>query len=120
MEGYYSHVPPGDYRFEVMACNEDGVWSQEAAALALTVLPHFWETWWFLGSSALAALGAAGKTARRVARRRTRQHQEQLARTRALERERIRIAQDMHDDPGSRLTRLAHLGRHDDARQPLV
>lgn len=38
----YSHLPPGDYVFHVVACNNDGVWNDAAATLAFTVLPYFW------------------------------------------------------------------------------
>ena len=40
---FYSYVPPGNYRFRVIACNSDGVWSETGANLGLTVLPHFWQ-----------------------------------------------------------------------------
>ena len=43
----YSFIPPGDYLFHVIACNNDGVWNETGASLAFTVLPHFWQTWWF-------------------------------------------------------------------------
>jgi len=42
----YSHLSPGDYTFHVMAANRDGVWSGEST-LQITVLPRFWQTWWF-------------------------------------------------------------------------
>ena len=107
---YYNHLPPGDYRFEVMACNNDGFWSQEAAALELTVLPHVWETTWFrLVGFATGMAGLVG-TGWLIARRRARRRLANLERTAAIERERTRIARDMHDEFGSRLTTIANLG----------
>ena len=57
----YSHLSPGQYRFRVSAANRDGVRSNEAT-LALTVLPRFWQTWWFrsLAVLALAAVPILG------------------------------------------------------------
>ncbi len=44
---YYTNVPPGRYRFEVMACNEDGVWSKSPAVLTFALKPHFYQADWF-------------------------------------------------------------------------
>jgi ligand-binding sensor domain-containing protein/two-component sensor histidine kinase len=44
----YTNLKPGEYRFLVQACNEDGVWNTEAAAFSLKLLPHFYETAWFI------------------------------------------------------------------------
>src|SRR5204862_2981439 len=49
----YNYLKPGTYHFRVSACNNDGVWNELGAAIGLQVLPHFWETWWFLSSLAL-------------------------------------------------------------------
>jgi signal transduction histidine kinase/ligand-binding sensor domain-containing protein len=108
---FYSQLPAGDYRFRVIACNNDGVWNEAGAALAFTVAPFFWRTWWFAGSSALAALVAVAWIARHFTRRRMQRRMEQLERQRALERERTRIAQDIHDDVGASLTRIAMLSQ---------
>jgi len=43
----YTNLDPGRYVFRVRASNKDGVWSQEAATLALTITPPYWKTWWF-------------------------------------------------------------------------
>lgn len=45
----YTNLPPGDYSFEVKACNSDGVWTDETFAYALVVNPFFYETLWFNG-----------------------------------------------------------------------
>jgi signal transduction histidine kinase len=104
---FYSRLPAGDYRFRVIACNNDGVWNSEGAALAFTVAPFFWQTWWFVGSCALLALVGVAMLARYITRRRMLTKMEQLERQRALERERARIAQDIHDDIGTSLIRIA-------------
>src|SRR5262249_42831056 len=44
---HYSYVRPGSYNFRVLACNNDGVWNEQGASLAVIILPHFWQTWWF-------------------------------------------------------------------------
>jgi PAS domain S-box-containing protein len=46
---YYTNIPPGSYRFEVIACNDDGVWNEVGASLELELLPYFYETPWFRG-----------------------------------------------------------------------
>src|SRR5262249_27633151 len=43
---FYSYVPPGDYRFRVIACNSQGVWNTAGASLALSVAPHVWQAHW--------------------------------------------------------------------------
>jgi signal transduction histidine kinase/ligand-binding sensor domain-containing protein/DNA-binding response OmpR family regulator len=52
---YYTGLPPGEYTFRVKASNNDGVWNEEGAALTFTLLPHFYQTAWFI---ALCVAGA--------------------------------------------------------------
>jgi len=43
----YTNLPPRNYRFHVIACNNDGVWNQEGAVLEFGILPAFYQTLWF-------------------------------------------------------------------------
>ncbi len=52
---YYTNLPPGNYRFRVMACNNDGVWNEDGAAFAFYLRPHFYQTYWFYALCVLAA-----------------------------------------------------------------
>ena len=63
----YTNLPPGDYRFEVMAANNAGVWNQQPAVLVLSVPARFHETLWFwlLPLSGLLLLFALGYQWRR-------------------------------------------------------
>jgi signal transduction histidine kinase len=108
---YYSYLKPGDYTFRVIACNNDGVWSESGPTLAFTVLPRFWQTWWFTGGAVLAGIGAVGGAARYITRRRLHKKMERLERQRVLENERSRIAKDIHDDLGSNLARIMMLSQ---------
>ena len=59
---YYTNIPPGNYRFMVIARNAEGTWNSKGATLDLTLEPHFRQTVWFyslVASSALALLATA-------------------------------------------------------------
>ncbi|MBK1891726.1 two-component system sensor protein [Undibacterium sp. 14-3-2] len=43
-EAFYTNLGPGQYRFRVIAANEDGVWNNEGAALDLVITPFFLQT----------------------------------------------------------------------------
>jgi signal transduction histidine kinase len=107
----YSPLPPGPYVFQVAACNNDGVWNMSGASVALTVLPYFWQTWWFGTAIVLAASGMVAASVRSVTKRRMRRKLETIERQRLLERERTRIAKDIHDDLGASLTRITLLSQ---------
>ncbi len=93
-EAFFTNLSPGNYRFNVIACNNDGVWNETGATLDFTLLPAFYQTRWFL----LLCVATAGCLAwagyqwrvRQVTARLDLQFQERLA-------ERTRIAQDLHD-----------------------
>ena len=106
---YYSHIPPGDYRFQVQACNNDGVWSDGSARLSFAVLPAFWQTLWFRMLGGILTAVAGGGIVWLDARRRMRRKLERIEREQAIERERSRIARDIHDDLGAGLTRISLL-----------
>ncbi len=55
---FYTRVPGGRYRFQVLAANNDGVWNESGAALPFRLGLHFYETWWFEVLVALALVGA--------------------------------------------------------------
>lgn len=107
----YSYLPPGQYTFRVIACNNDGVWNETGASLAFIVLPYLWQTWWFQGCALACGAGAVSAGVLWATRRRVRRKLEQLERQRALERERARIARDIHDDLGASLTRISMLSQ---------
>ncbi|MCS6995237.1 MAG: diguanylate cyclase [Anaerolineales bacterium] len=52
----YTNLPAGTYNFVVYAANNDGQWTRTPAQLQITVLPPWWETWWFRGLSFLLLL----------------------------------------------------------------
>jgi signal transduction histidine kinase/ligand-binding sensor domain-containing protein/DNA-binding response OmpR family regulator len=44
---YYTNIPPGNYRFRVIACNNDGVWNEAGASFKFYLKPRFYQTYWF-------------------------------------------------------------------------
>jgi ligand-binding sensor domain-containing protein len=92
----YNYLPPGTYRFRVQACNNDDVWNEVGASLAIIMLPQFWQTWWFrtllVAAVLLIFVGA---------------YELRLASERRLTGLRLRIARDLHDEVGSNLGSIA-------------
>jgi len=86
----YTNLAARTYTFRVQGSNNDGVWNSKGVALAVTILPPWWETWWFRGILLLmaASLGLAGYRAR--IRQLNIRFEDRLA-------ERTRIAQELHD-----------------------
>jgi ligand-binding sensor domain-containing protein/signal transduction histidine kinase len=106
----YSNPPPGKQRFEVRAANSDGIWNELGESVEFEVLRPWWRTWWFI---ALAVAGSAllvATVVRVILRRRLERGLAELRQQQALANERSRIAADMHDQLGSRLTQICLLG----------
>jgi ligand-binding sensor domain-containing protein/two-component sensor histidine kinase len=95
-EAFYNNLGPGSYRFHVRACNNDGVWNEAGIVLPIVLAPHFWQTWWFK----LMIPVAVGLVLFAWYRFR-------MAQLREIERLRVQIAADLHDDVGARLTKVA-------------
>jgi len=93
-QAFYTDLPPGDYRFQVIASNNDGVWNESGASLAFSIAPMFYETSWFAALCIAAGIGALWL----LYLIRVRQV-EMRVRMRLEERviERERIARDLHD-----------------------
>jgi signal transduction histidine kinase/ligand-binding sensor domain-containing protein len=106
-QAFYTNLDPGEYTFRVKASNNDGVWNDEGLTVRLTIVPPFWMTWWFRGLAAIGLLGIAGGAIRYVELRKIKARLARLEQERAMERERTRISQDMHDELGANLTSLS-------------
>jgi len=96
-EVHFPKLPPGRYRFSVRAVLGAGAMSPAARA-TFAILPPLWQRWWFIALAMVTAFGL-GYRAYRM----------RLAHLLAIERVRIRIATDLHDDLGSSLSRIAIL-----------
>lgn len=93
-EAYYTNLGPGDYRFRVIASNNDGVWNEQGTSVQLSIAPAFFQTTWFAALGVLGGLGVAWLLYLLRLRRlglhiRTRLHERHL--------ERERIARELHD-----------------------
>ena len=93
-EVFYTDLRPNQYRFRVVASNNDGVWNNEGATLTFTVLPAFYQTRAFLAGVTLLAAAALWGMYRfrlsRAAAQLNARFEDRLS-------ERARIAQALHD-----------------------
>jgi len=48
-QAFYTHIPPGEYSFKVIAANSDGIWNEIGASTSFTLKPFFYESPWFIG-----------------------------------------------------------------------
>jgi signal transduction histidine kinase/streptogramin lyase len=92
----YNYLPPGQYKFQVRAANNDGVWNDAGATVTFELRPHFWQQWWFSAAAILLIIGLVWLA-----------YYIRMARLRELERLRLRIARDLHDDVGANLASMA-------------
>jgi signal transduction histidine kinase/ligand-binding sensor domain-containing protein len=106
----YGALPPGRYQFQVMYSGSQDTWRGMAEPLVLDIVPRYWERRWFQALCAFVVLGGATASARAVERSRTKRKVERLELQQTMEKERRRIAQDLHDDLGAGLTEIMLLG----------
>lgn len=92
----YTNVPPGEYVFRVRGANNDGVWNEAGTSVRVTITPPFWQTGWFRLLVGILIVGALVLAYRIRVRHLLK-----------VERLRLRIASDLHDDIGSRLASVA-------------
>ena len=103
----YTHLDPGEYVFRVRATNDAGIWDQDGPEVLVRIVPPFWQTWWFRSGVALLVIGVMFATYQyRVnALKREQQAQQEfsLQLMELQERERKRIAGELHDSLGQDL-----------------
>jgi signal transduction histidine kinase/ligand-binding sensor domain-containing protein len=104
---YFTHLPPGEYSFKVLAANAEGVWNETGASLKITITPPFYQTLWF---GALCVLLVGGilffgyrRRIENLEAKRTAQEEFSRQLMESQEKERQRIAAELHDGLGQDL-----------------
>ncbi|HOW31959.1 MAG TPA: triple tyrosine motif-containing protein, partial [Bacteroidales bacterium] len=105
----YRNLPPGKYRLLVKCTDAYKNISGEVCLLTIRIKPPFWKTWWFAIFSAIALLCITILIVRKLQEMRYRDKLHKLEKQNAVNRERLRIAKDMHDEVGASLTRISIL-----------
>ncbi|HKW31217.1 MAG TPA: two-component regulator propeller domain-containing protein [Verrucomicrobiae bacterium] len=109
---HYGRLPYGHYRFHLAVRDADGKWRDVAETFAFVVpTPLYFQTW-AIGLYGLTAIALIVAIVRTVSHRRLRSALARLEAQQSLERERMRIARDMHDEMGSKLTKISFLSEH--------
>lgn len=106
---YYNSLPFGTYQFHVQETTAMGVPTGIDAQLAVIVPEPYWKKPWFSGAIALVVVLIIMSIMRYIVWQRTRREMMHLRNQRALEQERLRIAHDIHDDLGARVTQISLL-----------
>jgi signal transduction histidine kinase/sugar lactone lactonase YvrE len=105
----FSTLPTGRHELYVRSTNMEGAWLDNAVSVAIIIHPAWWQTWWFRLLVVLSLVIIAALLVRSYIRRRLEKQRMMLEKRQAVERERTRIATDMHDDLGAGLSRIKFL-----------
>ena len=116
----FTRLPAGDYIFHVTACNSAGIWNEKGVALAFSVEPFVWQQLWFRLVILFGLVSGVGFIVRFYQRRKFQARLRKLEQEAFLQKERARIAKDLHDELGANLTQISLLGKltHHDLAEP--
>jgi signal transduction histidine kinase/sugar lactone lactonase YvrE len=103
----YASLPAGSHRFEVRTVAGETDREFPATAIAVDVPVPWYRTGWALAVLSLGVGALAAAVSRELTRLRARRRIAALERQQEMERERARIARDIHDSLGAGLTRMA-------------
>ncbi|QHN03613.1 hypothetical protein FTO74_09720 [Granulicella sp. WH15] len=93
-QALYNDLPPGHYRFHVIACNNDGVWNETGDTLSFSIAPAFYQTMCFRVLCGVVAIGLLRLFYLLRLKQVTSQIRQRLG---ARLEERERIARELHD-----------------------
>jgi signal transduction histidine kinase len=105
----YQNLPTGTYHFHVVGLDAMGIPTGAGDVLNVSVPQIFWKTSWFWSGLLIAFVMVVGGGWRYAALQRMRREMFHLKNQQALERERLRISHDIHDDLGARVTQISLL-----------
>ncbi|MBK9760564.1 MAG: hypothetical protein IPO90_11480 [Flavobacteriales bacterium] len=105
----YVGLPPGEYTLHVRIAGKEQ--STLGTGFSFTIVPAWWQTWWFRVLVALLSGGLVFFLSRYILQLRYHERITALEREREVSAIRTRIARDIHDDIGSGLTRITMLSR---------
>ncbi|WP_160164451.1 sensor histidine kinase [Pedosphaera parvula] len=107
LEARYEKLPVGHFLFRVSGVDVMGNPTGEETSLAVLVPQPFWKTYWFLGAAFSVLTAAMIGSGRYFVWQRMQREMLRLKHQGALEQERLRIAHDIHDDLGARVTQIS-------------
>ncbi len=116
---HFNKLPPGKFVFRVIACNEDGVWNETGATLAINVAPPFWREPWFIVVGILFFVGVLVGVIYLISTAKLKRQLRAARQKELIEQERARIARDLHDQLGANLTQVTLLGEMAEADKNL-
>lgn len=107
----YSKIPPGQYVFNLRAIDPQGNISPHSKTLDVEIAYAFWQTLSFKIAVAILLLVAGWLAVKWFFNQRIRKQKREFEKLQAIEKERTRIATDMHDDLGAGLSRIKFLSQ---------
>ncbi len=96
----YSNLNPGTYILQIKASNNDGIWNINGTKLIIIITPPFWMEWWFATILILIIVAILYII-----------YKYRVNRLLAVERTRIRISQDLHDEVSASITGIVYFLR---------
>jgi signal transduction histidine kinase/ligand-binding sensor domain-containing protein len=104
-------LPSGNYTLDIKAIFPAGRYPEQFISYQFSILPAWWQTWWFRAGIGMLGIGILVAGIRFYYRRTMEKEKTVLEKQQAIEKERTRIATDMHDDLGAGLSRIKFLGQ---------
>jgi signal transduction histidine kinase/ligand-binding sensor domain-containing protein len=91
----FPNLREGKYTFMLLTANSEGIWNETPKTLVIDITPPYWRTWWFLTLIALATMSLIAYIVHL-----------RLSKVIALQKIRLNLYENLHDDIGSRLTAI--------------